>query len=206
MKIGLTGPSGSGKTTLAKYIADNYNLTFIPGSAGLIMSQEDKDYLSTEFDYSGEGHRAVINRSATNPDFGYAFQELLLKTRAKKLNESDEFVTDRTPLDNLTYFMLQCAHNQRDVTCNEFIEISNKAFLGGLTHLILVKPHPGWTENNDSRVANNYYQNMTYDVFMGLYYRYLKDSLHSSGIRVLHLDFWNLNSRIQAIDNFLTTI
>jgi hypothetical protein len=203
MKIGLTGPSGSGKTTLANYIAEITGLKFIPGSASLITDPEQQEYLKKEFDYEPMGHKAVIRKSNENPDFGYAFQMALLRSRVNTLSTEDNFITDRTPLDNLSYFMLQCAVNQTELTCQNFITECQWGMGAGITHLIIVKPNEGWTEDNGSRVANNFHQHMTYSVFMGVFERYFESFCARLGIKVLLLDTWDWQTRKTMVQGFL---
>lgn len=204
MKIGFTGPSGSGKTTLANYIASIVpGLSFIPGSAGIALRPEDKEMLEKVYGYKGEGHKAVINKSNLNPDFGLAFQTALLNQRTFTLGTNDDFITDRTQLDNTSYFLMQCSHNQDEHTCQTFITTARNAIVNSLTHLILIRPSDGWTEDNGSRVANNYYQHMTYSVFMGVYERYFKQFLADHNVKVLILDFWDLEQRKDAVEKFI---
>lgn len=205
MKIGLTGPSGSGKTTLATYIQSIVpGMEFVAGSASLMHSERSKAHLKITYGYEALGHKAVINKSNENPKFGYDFQALLLKDREEKLSGMNNIITDRTPVDNLTYFMLQCAHNQSEHSVTMFISNAVKAIRNiGLTHLVLVSPCDGWTEDNDSRVANNYYQHTVYSVFQHVIKRYFWQALEDHGIGFLDLYFWDLEQRKSILKQFI---
>lgn len=205
LKIGLTGPSGSGKTTIANFITQEVRkeLTFIPGSAGLMHYPESKNILEEKYGYLGQGHKAVINLSNSNPEFGYDFQFMLLKARREALTKNINFVTDRTPIDNLAYFLMQCSHNQTESVTKDYIEYAQEAFTQ-LTHLFILKPNENWTEMNGSRVANNYYQHMTYGVFINTYKRYFEDIAQDFRIRVVIIDDWNLDYRKAVVKHNLT--
>lgn len=202
MKIGLTGPSGSGKTTLAHFISNLLDYEFIAGSASITHEPEAKRFLNETYNYVPQGHRNVINQSNINPKFGFDFQRLLLESRISKLSGKDNFVTDRTPLDNASYFLMQCAHNQTEQICSEYL---SRAIAASdlLTHLIIVKPNESWTENNDSRVDNNFYQHLSYAVFKSTYERYFEAKMRALGIKVLMLEMWDLAERKQVIKQFL---
>lgn len=203
MKIGLTGPSGSGKTTLANYISVIFEIPFIPQSAGIIISEQDRQRLEKEFNYQGEGHRKVIMKSMIEPKFGIEFQSSVLNARVEILNMNEAFVSDRTLLDNLAYFLLQCSPVQDEKTTGRFIDTVIEYIGETMTHLIIIKPNDGWTEDNGSRVSNNFYQHMTYEVFLHAYNRYLRAVLDECGIKVLIIDTWDLEQRKNLIDEFL---
>jgi energy-coupling factor transporter ATP-binding protein EcfA2 len=204
MKIGLAGPSGSGKSTLARYIAELTGVEYFEGSAGLNIDLEDRHMLEREFGYKPNGHKEVIRLSNENPAFGLAFQTALAKNRAHILMSKNNFVTDRTPLDNASYFLMQNSAHQPEGITGEFLSMCVSAAVNGLSHLIIVRPNEGWTEDNDSRVANNFYQHMTYSVFYDTYMRYFKDRLEETNVKVLSLYMWDLELRKSKIEAFLS--
>lgn len=207
MKIGLTGPSGSGKTTLANFIAEKFDLDFLPGSASLMHNEEAKEFLKTKYNYDPRGHRNVINLSNSNPEFGYDFQRLLLESRILKLKGNDNFVTDRTPIDNLAYFLMQCSHNQTESVCLEYINQAIKGMVeSGLTDLFIIMPNDGWTEDNQSRVNNNFYQHMSFSVFVHVLNRYFLGPLSKAGIQHQIISVWDLEQRKNLIHNSIRGI
>jgi deoxyadenosine/deoxycytidine kinase len=215
-RVILCGPSGSGKTTLAKYIADVFKIPFIPGSASLIMTPEDQEELKNKYGYEPTGQKNVINLSGANPNFGYDFQEKLLHNRFEKLfNIVEGFVTDRSPVDNVTYFLNQVVHNVRDEDAEKFIQIATKYYEMTFTHLIYVKcVNPDKIENNGSRVDNKYFQkkvdaifeHVLKEYFLPIYRTQNKETVcvRASNVKVLTIDYWDLTKRKAEVVQFLT--
>lgn len=199
MKIAMFGPSGGGKTTLTKIIPTLVPVEYIPGSVYThLLDFEQKERLKNKYGYIGTGHRAVINLSSINPEFGGDFQLYAAMQRRKLIEENDDFVTDRSPIDNLTYFHLQCSHNQTEEATTDFIRYCQEVFKG-LTHAVYVKTtNPNGIEDNDSRVANIHYQRMVDSVFEFLFKTYFLPL----GVPCLVIDSWDLNGRIDSLKDF----
>jgi energy-coupling factor transporter ATP-binding protein EcfA2 len=201
LRVAFTGTSGSGKTTLVKYVEKEFNLPHISGSAYDLKEGNDRDYLES-FGFPGGGHAGTIKYSALNPEYGIMNQRLLLKRRTQLIQGNNEFVTDRSPLDNVTYFINQCGFHPMvtDGMINDFIEEATKAWMG-LTHIIYVKAvQPYEVENNNSRVANIFYQKAM-DVQFDYWYKYL---FANRGPKFLKIDYWNLQERKENVREFLT--
>src|SRR5690606_13957187 len=111
LKVAFSGSSGSGKTTLVTFVAEQLGLTHRSGSAGDLKKEGDKQLLDEVFQYPGGGHVGVIRYSAINPEYGITNQRLLQIRRAEVIRENNNFVTDRSPADNLTYFINQCGYH-----------------------------------------------------------------------------------------------
>jgi thymidylate kinase len=189
MKVAFTGTSGSGKTTLVKFLESELGLTHINGSAG-ILGGEALASLKTRYNYEGDGHLEVIRRSALNPDFAFDFQRVVLAERFKAFTLNDNFVTDRSPLDNLTYFALQASWNEQSLPrCESFENLCHYA-MAELTHLIYIKPcqPDGKIEDNGSRIPNNLYQTAVDAVFEKFLERFKPNKL-------LVIDYWDLGTR-----------
>lgn len=203
-KICLTGPSGSGKTTLARIITQFLpQVKFLPGSADLIIDDGTRRFLESRFGYKPKGHAYVRALSASNPDFGLEFQRILLYNRARAIRNNLDFVTDRSPVDNFTYYLDQVAHSQSRETTEEFLGQAISAF-NELTHLIYVKSvNPeGWVEDNGSRIANIWYQRKIDALFdYNLNHWFLNG--HNDDVKVLTLDMWDLDVRTQCVKEFL---
>lgn len=169
MIIALCGASGSGKTTLAHYLEKTENFNFTENSAGLIIPKEKQDELQQKYGWKKAGHKEVINLSNSNPEFGWEFQNAILDARTKLLEKYknvdsfDRYLLDRSPIDNLTYFLLQCSHNQSDERVREFIEKCYQA-IKMVDKVIFVRSVLD-IEENGSRVKNQYYQRMADSVF-----------------------------------------
>lgn len=203
MRIAFTGSSGSGKTTMVKFVADQFNLEHISGSAGDVLSNGDKAYLRQTYGYDGgKGHLGVITESAKNPAYGLANQWLLQRRRAEIIKMNDNFVTDRSPIDNLTYFISQVGYHNGvdDREVEKFISACQDAWTY-LTHVIYIKAvQPGAVENNGSRIANRYYQRA-----IDAQFQFWLDEVfrRTKGPKVLTIDFWDINQRKELITNFL---
>lgn len=205
MRIALCGPSGTGKTTLAEYISKEYfNTPFIQGSASLIMSNKTREELKQRFGYEPLGHKNVVNMSSINPEFGMAFQEKLLDARLKRLVKEENFVTDRSPIDNIVYYLTQCSHNSTEERTR--LHITKALVLAEhLTHIINIRfVNPDEIEDNGSRVTNKYFQGMVDSVFQTAIENYFiaKGSLFAEK-RLLTLDMWDLTTRKKLIRNWL---
>lgn len=204
MKVAFTGSSGSGKTTLVTWVAETFGLTHISGSAGDVKKEGDKMLLDEMFKYPGGGHVGVIRYSALNPEYGMMNQKLLQMRRKELIMENDNFVTDRSPVDNITYMVNQVGYHPHvtEEICREFEADCVKA-MEELTHLIYIKAvQPKEVEFNGSRVANSYYQKGCVDP----QFAYWLDRLVSkcqAGPDVLVIDFWDLAKRKKALNDFL---
>lgn len=197
MKVAFTGTSGSGKTTLVKFLEAELGLKHINGSAGTIGGEALAE-LKKRYNYEGDGHLEVIRRSALNPDFAFDFQRVVLSERYKAFMLNDNFVTDRSPLDNLTYFALQASWNeQSSQRCESFENLCYHS-MAELTHLIYIKPcQPnGEIEDNGSRIPNSLYQSAVDAVFEKFLERLKPKNL-------LVIDYWDLDLRKKTLLEFV---
>jgi energy-coupling factor transporter ATP-binding protein EcfA2 len=212
LRIAFCGTSGSGKTTLVKHIIENYpEIEWINGSAGEVRQKEFRELLEIQYNYFGGGHRSVIEKSATNYSFGQFFQESLLKSRNEAFHNMEiarkSFVTDRSPIDSLTFFALQSSwHLDEDAfVSQEYLESFNELAintLNQLTHLIYVKPcQPSLIENNGSRVNVRMYQRAVDGAFRNFIDWVYKN--YDVVPKLLVIDYWDLQERKSTIDKFL---
>jgi hypothetical protein len=212
MKIAFTGSSGSGKTTLVKFVEKEFGLKHISGSAGDILTESDKARLVHSFGYNGgNGHNGVIQKSAASIAFGVNFQELLQMRRWELISNNNDFVTDRSPLDNLTYFISQLGFH-REIG-DDYIEgFSNRCLQAWceLSHVIYVRAvQPGPIENNGSRIPNKWYQQSSDAQFnywlrsFFMKYRIQRIGLELRKPKVLIIDYWDLDKRKEELGRFL---
>jgi hypothetical protein len=199
-KIAFSGPSGLGKTTQCKYL-ESLGLKYLSTSAGDIFHLEDKVYMEKVWGYKGDGHKNVINLSSAQPNFGYFFQYTLLKRRGWQIRNSDNFVIDRCPIDNVAYMLTQVSHNASEVSISQFIKEAQE-YYKNLTHVIMIQFSPDieFIEDNNSRISNRFFQTYMSDVFRSVYTRYFANII---GPKVMTLDHWDLEARKFAVKEFI---
>lgn len=210
MKVAMTGASGTGKTTLVKFVAKELGLKHISGSAGDIKTKEDKDFLKRVFGHEPhQGHYDVIRRSANDFNFGYALQNINQSRREEIIYMNNHFITDRSPVDNLTYFIAQIGFHPEltDIKIKVFAEKCLRAW-NQLTHVVHIKPaipSDKLVENNGSRIANKWYQQASDAQFEYWLKNYFIPNAASSGPKVMQIDYWDLESRQKNVIKFLNS-
>lgn len=186
-KIFISGPSGSGKTTLAKYIAARYRIPFVDGSSKVLWKR-----------YGIESHADLITKCSNDPEMAIKFQFELLDYRMEAIQGKSEFVTDRSPLDNLVYYLLQISHMQNTDTTREFVEACSDSMhrFGFIQIYLDIKGTPYDLENDGMRVHNEYYQEMVDAVFKQL----IRDNTLFSKALVTSVNEWEWESRVQTVE------
>lgn len=173
-KIYIAGTSGAGKTTLAEYISKRYRIPFVSLSSKELWPK-----------FGVRTHAELIQMANENPEKGVDFQWQLLELRNKKLENLGEYVTDRSPLDNLVYYMIQCSSHQSGSEVSAYISACSESYPGDFTQIYLTC-NPTTIENDGYRINNPYYQVMVDILFM----YYLKEGYLS------HLDLANKQVKI----------
>lgn len=203
MKIALCGPSGSGKTTLAKFLETHLGLEFLAGSSfSKLLSDSQKTKLR-DMGYKETGHREVIQLSHSNPHFGRFFQNSVLYQRAELLRNNSDFITDRSPVDNLVYYLMQVAPTEVDPTkVVEFIESCLNS-MDSLTHLVFVQVAPNQLsiETNGSRVDNLHFQRMVNAIFDHVLAQYIMPNFAGP---ILVLRTWDWEVRVKEATEFFS--
>lgn len=214
MKVAFSGSSGSGKTTLVTFVAEALGLRHISGSAGDVKTEEDKLILQENpYAYPGGGHSGVIRYSALNPEYGLKNQQLLLQRRMEIIqgihpvhgDHGGSFITDRSPADNVVYFISQVGYHPMvtDEITKEHIDRALDVW-NELTHVIYVKAvQPSEVERNHSRIANKYYQK-SIDALFEYWIKYL-NKRSTDGPAVMIIDYWDLAERKKAVLDFLNS-
>lgn len=206
MKIAFSGSSGSGKTTLVTFVAEALGLQHISGSAGDVKKEGDKMLLDEMFRYPGGGHHGVIAFSALNSTYAVTNQKLLQVRRHELITSNDDFITDRSPADNLTYFINQCAYHPEvtDAMTEQFMQ-DCLASWEELTHVIYVKAvQPAEVERNGSRVSNKFYQkaiDCQFEYWINNFF--IPNSV--DGPKVMIIDYWDLETRKEKVIEFLNS-
>lgn len=155
-RIFISGISGAGKTTLAQYISHRYRIPFINGSSKVLWEEEGID-----------SHAEIIKKSVMDPVWGLDFQYKLLKYREEQISKHEQFVTDRSPVDNLVYTLLQLSpYLGNDVmeryknTCDELLGFGNQ-----LIYLDVLETPDFRLEDDGMRVGNMHYQAIVNTMF-----------------------------------------
>jgi len=153
-KIFICGPSGTGKTTLAKWISATYRIPFISTSGKALWG-----------DFDIHSHAELINLCNKDKAFAEEYQWHLLRYRNKALRNVDEFVTDRSPIDNLVYFLLQVSPNITKESTISYIKACEEAIAYGNKIIYLPFINEIDIENDGYRITNPYYQNCISSIF-----------------------------------------
>jgi hypothetical protein len=189
IRIGISGPSGTGKTTLAQYISKNYDIPFITTSTKPLW---DKHGITS--------HLELIQKTVTEPSWGMDFQKELLEWRSAKLEGVHSFVTDRTPIDNLVYFLLQCSSNQSDENIRKYILDCGRSLYVYTGFIALPFNNSTILENDGKRVPSRYYQefvNHNFDLALGFLREYLTKS------KTISLHEWDFETRRLKVDYYI---
>jgi hypothetical protein len=188
---------------MARIIAETLGIPYVENSAGLILKTDQQEMLVKKYGWTKSGHRDVIRLSNINPGFAWDFQYELLKTRAEFIAMNDGFVIDRSPIDNITYFLLQTAHLVEPKVCDMFLATAQKA-LEPITHLIFLPTgNPtNWVEDNDSRIATYPYQKMVSAVFQHVLSEYVINQFGFTG-DIMTVPYWDLTERTNRINSWL---
>ena len=150
-RIMLAGPSGIGKTTIAKWISEKIGIEFISGSVSDLLP-DTKDV----------PHSEMLSKDPTEL---YKEDYQILNLRNKLFRDKHEFVSDRSYLDSIAYFLYKQAENIPSCEIDHFISLAKQLLSSQCDLLIVLELHPydlhEWvTEDNDKRITNNYFQLM----------------------------------------------
>lgn len=199
LKICLAGASGTGKTTIGNYIAEICDIPFLRGSSGLLLNSQDKVFLQEISNGEWHNHREVIQFSS-NPIFSYNYQALTLKRRTELILTNDRFITDRSPIDNLVYFLSQASFGLSEEECTKIIDLCLESYIE-CTHIIFIPVLNPTVEDNKSRIANLYYQKM----IGGLFKYAIKEYFYNLNafVKVLEINTWDYEDRKKQVSHFL---
>lgn len=220
LKIAFSGSSGSGKTTLVKFVHEQFGLPWISGSAGDLKNTLDAEILQIVWGREKrlpDGHREVIAGSVLNPQYGVINQLLLQSRRTEVLKSNQSFVTDRSPVDNFTYFINQCGHlpNVDDALCKKLFEEAAFALteLDLLVYVKAAQPITTGIENNGSRVDNWWWQKSVdaqFDYWFTLMTQTLEEhagKIHPVNLpTIMVINYWDLEKRKLEISKVIKEI
>lgn len=192
-RIFIAGPSGTGKSTLADWISKTYRIPFITTSSKPLWDK-----------YQVKSHLELMSKCAKDPSMGLDFQFELLEFRRKVLVDVEEFVTDRSPVDNLVYFLMQNSHNTTTELTDTYIELCKEAM--GIGNKFIFIPFNDKTQLSDDgmRIVNIHYQKYTSEVFESvLRTNMLKLNKYYQSEDIQYIDDWDWNTRMQLVVEFL---
>ena len=176
-RIMLAGPSGIGKTTLAKAIAEAYNLPYVYGSYRTFSPEEMKTM----------PHKEMLNQS---PGDILKRDYQVLTQRAKSFKDMDAYVTDRSYLDQMAYFVQKLSSHIPSCEVDEFMKHATELLLKQGPDLVIYVPFTvnhfkNWTTEDDGqRIPSNWYQYHTTSSFNALI-EYLGFMAYSNGKETL---------------------
>lgn len=156
-RIAICGPSGSGKTTLAKGIAAELGIPFVSTSG---KSLWDK--------YGIKSHQDLIQKTFIDLDWGFRYQYELLELRRNELKGYNEYVTDRSPVDNFIYTLLQLSHVLTKEALDNYLEqcvMLLNSQVDVLIYSTFMDVFTDTIENDGYRVTNPYYQMLVDNTF-----------------------------------------
>jgi len=194
-KVFILGPAGIGKTTLAEFISKRYRMPFVQGSSKVLWEK-----------YDVSSHKDLLELPVGN---ALQFQYDLLDIREESVKGLENFVSDRSVVDNLVYFLLQNGHN---ISEGEVVAYINKcrtqmnAYLSdpSFKFIYLSAPKGGYPlEDDGMRINHLYYQDW---VVGSMFDRVIKDKLITHGFNFdnfICIDTWEWESRVKIIEAFL---
>ena len=184
-RIAITGPSGVGKTTLAKFISEEYGIEFVSASARDVWPR-----------FGFQNHAEALSKCLRDPNLGLQYQEHILINRHKALSARPVFVTDRSPIDNYAYFLLQQGYNSE--LHNKYMkDLCLKDYDMVDTIIYITLGEQDEIENNGRRICNMSYQRMVDSViYMVLMEEFGSETLNKE---LIVIDTWNLASRKEII-------
>ena len=190
MKLFISGISGIGKTTLANSISKEHNIPFVVGSTKLIWSK-----------YGIKQHGDIISMCNNQPKIGLKFQNEVLDYRLEMMHQHKDFVTDRSPIDNVVYTLTQLSHIIKEDELKSYIDKCAIAYnFEDVKHLHLsggfatLRNTP--LENDNMRITSMYYQLMINEIFeMVIKGNWLNIDMYKC---FREINSWDMNTRMNA--------
>jgi len=193
MKIFITGASGTGKTTLGKAISKEYKIPFITSSAKEIWPK-----------FGFKDHLDAHVKSTADTLIGERYQYEVMKERYKLMIKHKDIITDRSPVDNLAYLLLQTGHAIPQCDLESFIETIKNSY-HQCDGLIFVRWNDGVLHDgyhDGYRIKNPHYQIMVDAILKGLilHYPFFRDK------PILEIDTWDFSKRIKLTEEWLKSL
>lgn len=188
-KIGLFGASGTGKTTLAKHISETYKLPYVNSSSSKLWGK-----------YGYKTHQEVHEDAYLNPTNGIILQREILESRNCLFKLRQYFITDRTPVDQMAYFMYYFPFlgSIQKLTFIDKLKQQVKYF----DAFIFVEFNTPDIEDNGKRVLDPVYQVAVDGMMQGI----VKHNLLDIQVPILVLPEWDWEKRKHEVEQFLASI
>lgn len=190
-RINCCGPSGTGKSTMAKYISETCGIPFLETSTKPLWKA-----------WGIKSHKDILLMSTNEPERALIFQYDVLKFRKELMESQGSYVTDRSPIDNIAYFLFQCAPYLKEEQIERYVN-ECLAVLENTCNLLLVFPflkeQP--LEDDGARIASRYFQSTMNSIFQNILMG--DNPIMFMGIKnkpetlILHL--WDLELRKKSI-------
>lgn len=197
-KIYLSGPSGTGKTTLAVELAKRLHLPYITTSGSVLWKK-----------YGITKHSDILKLSQEKPSVGFQYQFDLLKHRYDTLSTYvDGFVTDRSPVDNIAYYLIQNSAFLSNCTTTDYIKfaagtMNDLSTEKGDSMIIMVgipKSVDFKIEDNKHRILNIYFQELVELVMRNTMDKYFYDFSN------MFINYWDFETRVAEVINNIDKI
>ena len=194
-RILICGPSGTGKSELANFISLSLGILFISTSTKPLWPKHDI-----------ETHEELIKKGQKNPDWGNDFQVEVLDYRRDLLDkEVGGYVCDRSPIDNLVYYMMQNSMDMGQNASDRYASLCAEDLVNQADFIIRIKFKPDYEMMDDGkRISNKYFQLMTDGVFESVFQNDLLNIGNTfQPKQLLVIDTWDWNERIKMVQKFL---
>ncbi len=155
MKIAICGASGTGKTTLAKELEKAVKeLVFVSTSAKEVWPKYGLDKHT-------DPHEMPI-------DVFRDYQNDILSRRKEVLSKHDSYITDRSPVDNIVYYLQGVAMRENSGISKLYIDKIEEQLKNLDLIIFLPLTQSIILEDDGKRVQNWYYQCMINSMFMNM--------------------------------------
>jgi len=184
------GPSGTGKTTLALGLSRALNLPYITTSAKNVWPK-----------YGIKKHAEAFE---LNELMFADYQKAIVRDRSR-LIRNVEYVTDRSPVDNLVYTMDFLARKQHMVPYIDEIKGMVHTQLGRYVDLLIYLPFTNKIslEDDGKRVTSHYYQRTITGLFNVVLGDILEGEIRALKIPVLTYVSRNIDTKIEQVVKFI---
>lgn len=206
-RILICGTSGIGKTTLAKLICERYKLPFINGSSTVLWDK-----------YKIESHRDLLKMAIDEPQKGLDFQYELVDIRRRLTKDLEAFVTDRSLVDNIVYFLYQNApfltfeQTEKYIDyCHDtmsIIERKNCDLIYLTRNFHKNDPQPE-ISSDGKRIINTYFQDMVDGIFQQVVHgkpirhTVMGEVAVSPYYNQHTIHYWNLETRMHRVEQII---